>query len=204
MYLPKHFRADDEQTRELLSGLRAADLVTATDEGLWSTFLPLVHDGGSLLGHVARANDHWRRAPVGESLVIAHGPEGYISPSWYAAKAEHGRVVPTWNYLIAHVYGELIIHDDVGWLEDLVRRLTIRHESERTHPWAVDDAPRDYLDGQLRAIVGIELRITRIEAKAKLGVQRSEADVDGVIDGLARRGDVRLAAATARGRRSPG
>ena len=204
VYLPKHFRADDEQVRELLAGLRAADLVTATEQGMWSTFLPLLHDGGSLIGHFARANDHWRLQPVGESLVIVHGPDGYITPSWYAAKAEHGKVVPTWNYLTAHIYGELIIHDDVVWLEDIVRRLTVRYESERAHPWAVDDAPRDYIDAQLRAIVGVELKITRIEAKAKLGVQRSEDDVTGVVDGLAERGDVALAAATARGRRRPG
>jgi transcriptional regulator len=204
MYLPKHFRADDEQVTELLAGIRAADLVTSTQQGMWATFLPLLHDDGSLLGHVARANDHWQLRPVGESLVIVHGPEGYITPSWYPAKAEHGRVVPTWNYLTAHIYGELIVHDDPVWLEDLVRRLTVRHESERTRPWSVDDAPRDYIDAQLRAIVGVELKITRIEAKAKLGVQRSEADVNGVIDGLAQRGDVVLAAATARGRRRPG
>jgi transcriptional regulator len=111
--------------------------------------------------------------------------------------------VPTWNYLTAHIYGELIIHDDTVWLEDVVRRLTDRHESERALPWGVDDAPREYIDNQLRAIVGVELRITRIEAKAKLGTQRSEADVQGVIDGLAERGDTRLAAATARGRRRP-
>jgi transcriptional regulator len=204
VYLPKHFHADDDQTAEMLAQLRVADLVTSTPQGLWCTFLPLLHAGGSLLGHVARANDHWRLEALGESLVIVHGHEGYITPSWYAAKAEHGKVVPTWNYLTAHIHGELIIHDDVSWLEDVVRRLTQRHESARAEPWAVDDAPREFIDGQLRAIVGIELRITRIEAKAKLGVQRSEADVAGVIDGLAQRGDVSLAAATARGRRRPG
>jgi transcriptional regulator len=203
MYLPKHFRADDAQTRELLDGVEAGDLITATTAGLWATFLPLLHADGALVGHVARANDHWRREPVGESLVIIHGPDGYITPSWYAAKAEHGRVVPTWNYLTAHVYGRLVIHDDPAWLERLVRALTARHEGRRSEPWQVDDAPRDYLDGPLRAIVGVELSITRIEAKAKLGVQRSPADVDGVICGLAERGDAELAAATARGRPRP-
>jgi transcriptional regulator len=203
VYLPKHFRADTAQTEELLEGLRAADLVTATTAGLWSTFLPLIHDEGSLLGHVARANDHWRKTPVGESLVIIHGHDGYVSPSWYPAKAEHGKVVPTWNYELAHVYGELIIHDDTVWLEALVRRLTDRYESERLDPWAVDDGPADFIASQLKAIVGVELKITRIEAKAKLGVQRSDADVQGVIDGLAQRGDSGLAAATARGRRRP-
>jgi transcriptional regulator len=203
VYLPKQFHADDEQTAELLGSLRAADLVTATVEGLWSTFLPLLHDGGSLLGHVARANDHWRLAPVGESMVIVHGPDGYITPSWYAAKREHGKVVPTWNYTVAHIYGDVIFHDDVAWIEDIVRRLTTRYEAERAAPWGVDDAPREYIDAQLKAIVGVELKITRVEAKAKLGVQRSDDDVQGVIDGLAERGDVSLAATTARGRRRP-
>ncbi|MCL2417736.1 MAG: FMN-binding negative transcriptional regulator [Conexibacteraceae bacterium] len=209
MYLPKHFRADDAQTRALLDGIRVADLVTPASDGLYATFLPLIYDAslgelGSLLGHVARKNDHWRLQPVGESMVIAHGPEAYITPSWYAAKREHGKVVPTWNYTTAHVYGQLVIHDDSVWLEDLVRRLTVRHESERAQPWGVDDAPREYVDGQLRAIVGVELRITRVEAKAKLGQNRSSADIDGVIEGLRERGDGEdewLADATARGRR---
>ena len=203
MYLPKHFKADEAQARELLDGIRVADLVTATSDGPYATFLPLIHDAsrGSLLGHVARKNDHWRLAPIGQSMVIAHGPDAYISPGWYASKREHGRVVPTWNYTAAHIYGELLIHDDVVWLEDVVRRLTARHEAEREQPWSVDDAPREYTEGQLKAIVGIELRIHRVEAKAKLGQNRSSADIDGVIEGLRNRGDESLAAATASGRR---
>jgi transcriptional regulator len=206
MYLPKQFQADDHQTQELLDGIGAADLITPTSGGLFATFLPLLHeraaDGfGSLLGHVARRNDHWRLEPLGESMAIVHGPEGYISPGWYESKREHGRVVPTWNYLTAHVHGELVIHDDVAWLEQLVRRLTDRHEAGRAAPWSVDDAPRDYTDSQLRAIVGLELRITRVEAKAKLGQNRSSADIDGVIEGLRAGGKEQLAAATARGRR---
>ena len=206
MYLPKHFKADERETHELLEGIRAADLITATDDGLFGTFLPLVYDRtpgefGSLLGHVARKNDHWRLEPRGESMVIAHGPDAYFSPGWYESKREHGRVVPTWNYLIAHIHGELLIHDDPVWLERLVRRLTERHEAARPQPWSVDDAPRDYTEGQLRAIVGVELRITRVEAKAKLGQNRSTADVDGVIDGLRAGGNEELAAVTASGRR---
>ncbi|HEY2654540.1 MAG TPA: FMN-binding negative transcriptional regulator [Solirubrobacteraceae bacterium] len=206
MYLPKHFTADEVQARELLTGVRAADLVTATSEGLFATFLPLIYDesvgeSGALLGHVARKNDHWRLEPIGESMVIVHGPGGYITPSWYETKREHGKVVPTWNYLTAHVHGRLVIHDDVGWLERLVRRLTDRHEAERAEPWAADDAPRDYIESQLRAIVGVELRISRVEAKAKLGQNRSSADIDGVIEGLRERGDGALSAATSRGRR---
>ena len=207
MYLPNHFRADARETRELLEGIQAADLITPTDEGLFATFLPLLFEGsgsgefGSLLGHVARKNDHWRLQPSGESLVIVHGPEAYISPGWYASKREHGRVVPTWNYLTAHIHGELVIHDDPVWLESLVRRLTSRHEAAQLQPWSVDDAPRDYVESQLRAIVGVELRITRVQAKAKLGQNRSSADIDGVITGLRTGGEQALAAATDRGRR---
>jgi transcriptional regulator len=206
MYLPKHFRADERETRELLEGIRAGDLVTATGDGLFGTFLPLIYEPttgelGSLLGHVARKNDHWRLAAVGESMVIVHGPEGYISPGWYESKREHGKVVPTWNYLTAHIHGDLVVHDDPVWLESLVRRLTDRHESQRPEPWSVDDAPRDYIDNQLRAIVGLELRITKLEAKAKLGQNRSSADIDGVIAGLRADGGEQLADATAAGRR---
>jgi transcriptional regulator len=110
-------------------------------------------------------------------------------------------VVPTWNYLTAHIHGRLLIHDDVGWLEHLVRRLTDRHEAKRPKPWGADDAPRDYIESQLRAIVGVELRIGRVEAKAKLGQNRSSADIDGVIEGLQERGDRALSLATSRGRR---
>jgi transcriptional regulator len=206
MYLPKHFRADERETHELLAGIQAADLITSTRDGLFATFLPLIHERaigefGSLFGHVARKNDHWRLQQVGESMVIAHGPEGYISPAWYESKREHGKVVPTWNYLTAHVHGDLVVHDDPVWLEALVRRLTDRHESQRPEPWSVDDAPRDYIDNQLRAIVGVELRITKVEAKAKLGQNRSSADIDGVIAGLRTDGGEQLADATAGGRR---
>jgi transcriptional regulator len=206
MYLPKHFKAEDEEAAELLSGIRAADLVTATEQGLFASFLPMIYDQqagehGALLGHVARKNDHWRLGALGEALVIVHGPDAYISPGFYPSKLEHGRVVPTWNYLTAHIYGQLVIHDDPVWLENMVRRLTERHEADRAHPWSVDDAPRDYIDGQLRAIVGIELQITRIEAKAKLGQNRSAEDIDGVIAGLQERGDEAIADATIRARR---
>ena len=133
--------------------------------------------------------------PEVEALAIVRGPDAYVSPSWYPSKADHGRVVPTWNYLTAHVYGELVVHDDAAWVEDLVRRLTAKHEATTAHPWSVDDAPAGYVAGQLRAIVGLELRIARIEAKAKLSQNRSAADVDGVVAGLRGRGDHVTAAA---------
>ena len=128
-------------------------------------------------------------------MVIVRGPDAYISPSWYATKREHGRVVPTWNYLTAHVYGKLIIHDDVEWLEALVRRLTVNYESGRSHPWSVDDAPADYFAGQLRAIVGMEILIERIEAKAKLTQNRSAEDMAGAIAGLDESGEPEMAEA---------
>lgn len=139
---------------------------------------------GLLWGHVARKNDHWRQPVVGEVMAIVRGPDAYITPTWYATKREHGRVVPTWNYITAHVYGELVIHDDPVWVELNVRQLSEKHESAREPAWAVDDAPSAYISGQLRAIVGVELRISRIEAKFKLSQNRSSEDVGGVIEGL--------------------
>jgi transcriptional regulator len=172
--------------------------------------LPFVHEPaagehGALYGHLARNNDQWRRPAIGESLVIVRGPDAYVSPSWYASKAEHGRVVPTWIYVTAHVYGRLVVHDDPGWVEAVVRRLTAKHEADLAgeRPWSVDDAPRGYVEGQLRAIVGVELCITRIEAKAKLSQNRPQADIAGVIAGLAARGDHRSAAAVGRASSRP-
>jgi len=216
VYLPKHFQADAGQTEELLAQIRVADLVTPTADGLFATFLPLIYERspagerspgpgaelGSLRGHVARKNDHWRLEPTGESMVLTHGPDAYISPGWYATKRATGRVVPTWNYLTAHIHGRLVIHDDVGWLEQTVRMLTERHEAAQEHPWSVDDAPREFTEGQLRAIVGVELLITRVEAKAKLGQNRTDADVDGAVAGLRSVGDQRVADAMENARRS--
>jgi transcriptional regulator len=209
MYVPAHFGMDDEDVRALLAGHGAADLVTSTSQGLLATMLPFLFDPdagehGALLGHVARNNPQWREPATGEALVIVRGPDAYVSPSWYASKAEHGRVVPTWNYVTAHVYGCLVVHDDVQWLEALVRRLTERHEAAMPHPWSVDDAPPAYVAGQLRAIVGVELQITRIEAKAKLSQNRPAADVDGVVAGLAALGDLETSTAVAQARRDRG
>lgn len=189
MYTPAHFEVDQATATAFLQQVRAADLVTATEDGLVATHLPLLFDAqrglkGALVGHLARTNDQWRRPCLGEALLIAHGPEAYISPSWYPSKVEHGRVVPTWNYTTAHVYGELRIHDDVAWLDRHVRALTERHEGERQQPWRVDDAPAGYVAGQLRAIVGVELVITRVETKFKLSQNRPSADIDGVVTGL--------------------
>ncbi len=207
MYVPAHFAADDATVKELLVRHGAADLITLTEDGMLATMLPFAYepsvgDHGALYGHVARNNEQWRKPALGESLAIIRGPDAYVSPSWYAAKAEHGRVVPTWNYVTAHVYGQLVVHDDPAWVEGVVRRLTIKHEAAKGEPmWSVDDAPRQYIEGQLRAIVGLELLITRVEAKAKLSQNRPPADVEGVIAGLSARGDHRSAAAVGRARK---
>jgi transcriptional regulator len=190
VYTPSHFAVAEEDATAFLGGIRAADLVTMTEDGLVATFLPLLYDpsrgtNGSLLGHVARKNDQWRRQPIGEALVIVHAEDSYITPSWYPSKSEHGRVVPTWNYRTAHVFGQLVIHDDEVWVGENVRRLTERHEAGRASPWSVDDAPPGFRSGQLRAIVGVELVISRVEAKFKMSQNRSEADIDGVVEGLA-------------------
>jgi transcriptional regulator len=207
MYIPAHFAPDEATVDELLRNHGAADLVTVTAGGLVATMLPFVYvpeagEHGVLQGHVARNNAQWTLPAIGDALAIVRGPDAYITPSWYAAKAEHGRVVPTWNYVTAHVYGRFVVHDDADWTEDLVRRLTAKHEAYREHPWSVDDAPRAFVEGQLRAIVGIELVISRIEAKAKLSQNRPPADVERVIAGLRDRGDTASADAVERARAS--
>jgi transcriptional regulator len=209
MYIPSHFAADPAAVDELLANHGAADLITLTEDGLLATMLPFAYEPsagsrGALYGHVARNNDQWRKPARGESLAIVRGPDAYVSPSWYAAKAEHGRVVPTWNYVTAHVYGRLLVHDDPQWVEDVVRRLTGKHEAGRVASpgqppaWSVDDAPRQFVEGQLRAIVGLELQITRIEAKAKLSQNRPVGDIAGIVAGLSARGDDRNAVAVKR------
>ena len=204
MYVPQHFQMADEDVQDLLRHHGAGQLVTySAATGLSATMLPFVYEPGAgtlgtLHGHVARPNDHWRQEVVGEALVLLHGPDAYVSPSWYASKAEHGRVVPTWNYLTAHVYGTLRVRDDVDYVRWVVEHLTDKHEARSEHPWSVADAPERYIDGQLRAIVGLELRITRIEAKAKVSQNRPSADVDGVVRGLRARGQDAMADEVAR------
>jgi transcriptional regulator len=200
VHIPAHFAADAAAVARLLASPTAADLVTATAGGLLATPLPLLFEPdtgphGVLHGHLARSNDQWRRPPIGEAMVIVRGPEAYVSPGFYPSKAEHGRVVPTWNYVTAHVYGRLVVHDDPTWLDGLVRRLTDRHEAAEARPWSVDDAPARFTAGQLRAIVGIELVISRIDAKVKMSQNRPPADVDGVITGLDARCDRAAASA---------
>lgn len=205
MYVPAHFEPGPEAVQDLLNQPGAANLVTMTSQGLLATLMPFVYDAavgehGALQGHLARNNAQWSEPAIGEALMIIQGADAYVSPSWYASKAEHGRVVPTWNYSTAHVYGTLVVHEDPAWLAGQVRRLTGVHEAGFDHPWSVDDAPERYIAGQLRAIVGIELVISRIEAKAKLSQNRPDADIDGVINGLSARGQSESAADVERAR----
>ncbi|MEV6833989.1 FMN-binding negative transcriptional regulator [Streptomyces sp. NPDC051133] len=203
MYLPRHFVPPEDAVRDLLTHHGAADLITMTPHGLVATLLPFEYDPdagehGSLTGHMARANDQWREPVQGEAMVIVRGPEAYITPSWYATKREHHRVVPTWNYVVAHVYGQLVVHDDPDWIEAQMRRLTDRHEAGGAEPWSVDQAPAKYIEGRLRAVVGVELVISRVEAKFKLSQNQPQENVEGVVTGLRARGrsdDAAVAAA---------
>jgi transcriptional regulator len=193
MYQPGHGRfrvADPAAELARLVRTEPATLVTLGPGGLEATVLPVLFDAddgplGTVRGHVARPNPQWRGpSSEVEALVLVNGPEGYISPAWYENKRQTGRDVPIWNYVTVQVHGPLTIHDDPVWLEDCVRRLTVRHEADRAHPWSIDDAPRDYVDGQLRAIVGLEVRVTRLEAKRKLSQNRVAEDFEGARAGL--------------------
>lgn len=196
MYRPPAFRVEDPLA--ILAALRRVSfghLVSANAPGgqLESTPLPFVVDDDLTVirAHMARANRHWTRIDGLPALLIVAGPDAYVSPRWYPSKADHGRVVPTWNYEVIHVHGTVEIHDDPAWMLDLVRGLTDHHERSvvdpaSSAPWEVADAPPEFIDAQLRAIVGVRITITSVEAKHKLSQNRPELDRSGVIDGLER------------------
>lgn len=170
-----------------------ATLVTSTSSGVRADMLPLLLDTegsehGTLRGHVARANPVWREAE-GDALAIFHGPQAYISPSWYPSKGEHQRVVPTWNYVVVEARGPIRWVEDPSWLRGHIEQLTEFHESSRAEPWSVDDAPGDFVAKRIRAVVGFELVIGELLGKAKLGQNRSPADRKGAIEGLRREAD---------------
>ena len=191
MYTPPAFREDDPaELVRVMRDARLATLVTVTAEGLQATPLPLFiveteGEFGTLYGHVARANPQWRLAPTGEALAIFMGPDAYITPAWYTAKVETGKVVPTWNYSAVHAYGPVEFFEDRDRLLDAVSRLTSLHEAGRAVPWAVSDAPEAFVESQLKGIVGVRMPISRIEGKKKLSQNRSEQDRIGVAEGLA-------------------
>jgi transcriptional regulator len=191
MYIPSAFREDDLPVlHAMMRDTRLANFVTATDEGLLATPLPLFlmsEEGccGTLYGHMARANPQWKLAPRGDALALFTGPDAYISPAWYPSKAEHGKVVPTWNYIAVHACGPVEFFEDADRLLDVVTRLTDLHEASRAGPWAVRDAPEAFIRAQLRGIVGLRMPIMRLEGKRKMSQNRSAEDRAGVAAGLA-------------------
>ena len=198
MYTPRAFALDDlPEIQQLIQHTRLAQLVTVGEQGLLASHLPLLLNpdecaNGTLYGHLAKANPQWRDLQNGsDALVIFAGAEAYISPAFYPAKAEHGKVVPTWNYLAVHAYGKPDVFSDAARLLRVVTALTDRHEGKRDQPWKVSDAPADYIDSMLKAIVGFALPIDRLIGKRKLSQNRSPADIAGVREGLAASLDVR-------------
>ncbi|SFP10390.1 FMN-binding negative transcriptional regulator [Ectopseudomonas composti] len=192
MYCPAAFRQDDLPTLHAQIQANGLAIVTSSGaQGLQASHLPLLlapdeGEFGTLYGHFARANPHWRDLASGaEALVVFSGADAYVHPGWYPAKAEHGKVVPTWNYIAVHAWGRAEVFDEPERLLQLVSRLSDRHEQGRAQPWAVDDAPRDYIESMLRAIVGFALPIRRLEGKWKLSQNRSTRDQAGVRAGLA-------------------
>ena len=201
MYQPAHGKFEVQDPVALLAELCAvvpATLVTRGPDGFRASILPMLFDAddgpaGVLRGHLARGNPQWREIEAsieaggdgaGEALAIFDGPDAYVSPSWYDEKRLTGKVVPTWNYVTAQAHGTISTIHDPDWLIPHVGRLVTRHEAGRPEPWALTDAPDDYVRLQARAIVGLELRISRLDAKSKLTQNRSAADIDGTIDGL--------------------
>jgi transcriptional regulator len=194
MYQPDHFRVDDLQRIHALMRARPfVTLVSADSLGLYATHLPTVLKDGKPYGliecHLARANPHWQDLAEGnEALMIFQGPEGYITPNWYPSKAEHGKVVPTWNYAVVHAYGRPEVMQDKDWLHRHVAELTAQQEANEAKPWAMSDAPEPFIEVMLRGIVGFRFAITRIEAKWKMSQNRDMKDRDGVVQGLGKRG----------------
>lgn len=190
MYIPEHFRESNSETlHSFMAAYPLATVVTSNENGLEANHLPLMlstpsGSKSSLRGHIARGNPLGRNRSSTPCLVIFQGPDHYISPNWYPMKKEHGRAVPTWNYLAVHLHGQLTVIDDIAWLRSMVTRLTDRHESQFDQPWKVTDAPEAYIDKLLLGIVGIEISVDRIEGKWKVSQNQTEANRAGVVQGL--------------------
>jgi transcriptional regulator len=193
MYTPDHFRVDDlPQLHALIRARPLATLVSSGPAGMQATHLPTVLKTDGPLGviecHLARANPHWKELADGnEALMIFHGPEGYITPNWYASKSEHGKVVPTWNYATVHAYGRPEVMQDKDWLRAHVAALTAEQEATESQPWALSDAPESYVEAMLRGIVGFRFAFTRLQGKWKMSQNREPKDRAGVVQGLGQR-----------------
>ncbi len=191
MYIPEHNAVEDiSAMHALIDSNPLGAWVTTMDGELTANHIPFMlreeKDGfGTLLGHVARANTAWQDfSKEQESMVIFQGDQAYMSPNWYPSKHEHGQGVPTWCYMVVHAHGMPIIHEDPEWLLQFVNELTDEHESKQDVPWKVSDAPEEFIDMLLGAIVGIEIPITTLAGKWKLDQNRTESDRAGVIEGL--------------------
>jgi transcriptional regulator len=216
MYTPKAFAVTDlALLHAAMKQGELATLITTTTRGLVATHLPLMLEEtagefGTLTGHVSRANLQWRETdPEAEALIIFLGLDTYVTPNWYRAKQETGRVVPTWNYAAIHAYGRITFFEDTERLRTVVTKLTRKHEAAFPAPWQVTDAPAVYIDSQLKAIVGFDFRILRLEGKQKFNQNRSFEDRLGVIEGLRGLGDERKTEVAElmeeiEGRREPG
>ena len=190
MYVPTHFQINDaSELHRIMTNYPLGVLIT-TNAGLDANHLPFLFDAnegelGVLTAHVARANPVWEQLANGsEVLVIFRGEESYISPNWYPSKHETHRQVPTWNYEVVHAHGKMTVHDDEKFLRGVVGRLTKTHEAMEPKPWKMSDAPQDYMDAMLNAIVGIQITITRLEGKAKLSQNREPRDLHGAAEAL--------------------
>jgi transcriptional regulator len=189
MYLPAHFAEDRIPVlHDAIRGFGLTTLVTLTSGGLIASHLPIVLNPepapyGTLIGHLARPNPQTREV-IGEALMIFHGTDGYMTPSYYATKRETGKVVPTWNYISIHAYGTLRFIDDPARKLEIVTELTDLHEGKRAAPWAVTDAPADFIQGMLNGIIGLELTITRLEGKWKMSQNRPASERPGILEGL--------------------
>jgi len=190
MYLPQHFKEErPEVLHALMRSHPLAALVTYGPRGIEANHLPLLADAekGLLRGHLARANSQWQRLePAAEAMAIFQGPNAYVSPNWYPTKQEHGRVVPTWNYAVVHVWGELTVYHETERLLAFLEQLTAEHEASEPQPWRPGDAPSSYTEGLLRAIVGIELRVTRMEGKWKMSQNQPSANREGTAEAFER------------------
>lgn len=187
---PRHMLAEAEARAALAAFDRLAILVTHGAEGLAASQIPILVEGDTILAHVARANAQWKHAPCA-AMVILQGAESYVSPGWYETKKRDARAVPTWNYEIVHVWGEMRAFEDSARLRDVVSRLSDRHEAAMPEPWSIADAPADFIDLLTRHIVGVEIAIARVEGKRKLSQEKPADDQAGVIAALAASPDAR-------------
>lgn len=201
MYIPAHFEAPDREAMyALMQNYPLATLITLSADGMVANHIPLHLSAepvpfGTLRGHVAHTNPLWRNfRPDTEVLAIFHGPEAYVSPSWYATKKQHGKVVPTWNYATVHAYGKLHIKDDPAWIRTQLTELTAEHEKKQPEPWAMTDAPLEFIEKLVQAIVGIEIEITRLQGKWKMSQNQPLENRAGVAEGLKNSGREDVAA----------